>query len=195
MTKPIDKTKRYVILDTCIISCFSNDELGAKLITLLNEVVALGYGIAISDITLFESINGTSVETEIKMEQILQGVERYYIKKDVLFAAAHMGGLYKAHNYQLDQFGIGDQIIAGTSVIRNALVLTKNGRDFPPPMFKELDRRMIEYTSKEYPVCVPVYFMEPQLEYISAHYDKRLEPVRERVKKAAQAADHRTTSK
>ena len=57
-------------------------------------------------------------------------------------------------------------------------------------MFKELDRRMIEYTSKEYPVCVPVYFMEPQLEYISAHYDKRLEPVREKVRKAAQGAVH-----
>lgn len=185
MAKTPDKNKRYIILDTNIISSFSNEELGQKILEILREAVALGYGIAISDITLFEVVNGTSVDTEIKMEQTLGGVERFYIKKDILLGAAHLGGIYKAHGLPLDQFGTEDQIIAATAIARNALVFTKNGRDFPPPMFKELDRRMIEYKSKEYPVCVPVYFMEPQIEYIVAHYATRIEPHKEKIKRAS----------
>jgi predicted nucleic acid-binding protein len=175
MTKPIDKTKRYVLLDTNIISSFSNEDLGNKLLEVLREVVVLGYGIAISDITFLEIINGTSVSTEQKMLQTLNGVERFYIKKDILIAAARLGGLYKDHGFRLDQFGIADQIIAATSVMRNCIIFTKNGRDFPQPFFKELDRRMIEYTNKEYPVCVPTYFMQPQLEYIGEYHTKRIE--------------------
>lgn len=151
MAKSIDKDKRYIILDTNIISCFSNKDLGNKILDVLREATGLGYGIAISDITLFEVINGAGLDTEVKMNSTLVGVDRFYIKKDILFAAAHLGGLYKSHGYQLDQFGTEDQIIAATAVMRNALVFTKNGRDFPQPMFKEIDRRMIEYKSKEYP--------------------------------------------
>ncbi len=176
--RAVDKTKRYIILDTCIISCFSNEDLGNKILDILREAVALGYGIAISDITLFEVINGTGLDTEVKMMETLKGVDRFSLKQDVLFAAAHLGGLYKAHDYRLDQFGTADQLIAATSITRNALVFTKNGKDFPQPMFKELDRRMIEYTSKEYPVCVPTYFMEPQIDYIRVHYSKRVEPLK-----------------
>lgn len=174
---------RYIILDTNIISSFSNDDLGKKILDVLNEVIALGYGLAVSDITIFEANNGTTTETEVKMNEILGGFQSFEISKDILFGAAHIGGMYKAHNYQLDQFGVGDQVIAATSILRNAIIFTKNGRDFPQPLFKEIDRRMIEYTSKEYPVCVPMYFMEPQIEYIGEHYGKRLEAYNDKVKK------------
>lgn len=184
--------KRYIILDTNIISSFGNPSLGEKLLTVLKEAADLGYGTAISDITILEVINGTSAETESKMMGILEGIDRFSIETDILFAAAHLGGQYKAHELQLDQFGVCDQIIAATSIMRNAIVYTKNPRDFPAPMFKELDRRMLEYTSKEYPVCVPTYFMEPQLDYITAHYESRLDEFkRNEERKSKKSADPR----
>lgn len=176
MTKPLDKQKRYILLDSNIISSLSNEDLANKILAVLKEAIDIGYALAISDITFFELLNGTTVPTEQKMILALSGVDRFYVKKDILVAAAHLGALYKAHDLQLDQFGLADQVIAATSVIRNCIIFTKNGRDFPQPFFKELDRRMLEYKSKEYPVCVPVYFMEPQLSYIGEYYQKRLEP-------------------
>lgn len=172
--EPNSREKRYILLDTNIISSFSNDELGAKIIAVLQEAVALQYGIAISDFTFLEIMNGTSVETEKKMADTLTGIERFFVKKDVLIASAHLGGFYKSHGLQLDQFGVGDQIIAATAVLHNCIIFTKNGRGFPIPFFKEIDRRMIEYTSKEFPICVPVYFMEPQIPFILACHNQRL---------------------
>jgi predicted nucleic acid-binding protein len=181
--KPNIKEKRYILLDTNIISSFGNDDLGTKILEVLNEAVTLGYGLAISDITFLEIINGTSVETEIKMLRALEGLERFYVKKEVLVAAAHLGGLYKESKLPLDQFGMADQIIAATAILHNCIIFTKNGRDFPVPFFKELDRRMIEYTSKDYPVCVPTYFLEPQLEFIDKYYSARIAKAQKGTKK------------
>jgi hypothetical protein len=77
----------------------------------------------------------------------------------------------------MSQFDVGDRIIGGTAAISNAIVMTLNGRDYPQPFFRELERRMIDYQSKDWPVCVPVYFMEPQLEFIAKLYDQRVADV------------------
>jgi predicted nucleic acid-binding protein len=183
VSKPNVKEKRYILLDTNIISSLSNDDLGTKILAVLSEAVALGYGLAFSEITFLEIINGTSVETEIKMMGVLEGLESFYVRKDTLIAAAHLGGLYKDSKLPLDQFGVADQIIAATAILHNCIIFTKNGRDFPVPFFKELDRRMIEYTSKDYPVCVPTYFLEPQLDFIDKYYSARIAKAQKGTKK------------
>ena len=35
---------------------------------------------------------------------------------------------------------------------------------------------MLDYQSKEWPVCVPSYFLEPQFEYIGQYHTKRIQP-------------------
>lgn len=176
MTQSIDKTKRYILLDTNIISSFSNESLGAKIIEVLKEIVSFDYGIAVSDLTYFELLNEASIEKEQKMITALNGVTRFYVKRDILIAAAHLGSFYKEHKFPMTQFDACDKVIAATAIVRNCLLYTINGRDYPPPFFKEIERRMLDYQSKEWPVCVPTYFLEPQLEYISQYHQKRIQP-------------------
>lgn len=176
MTKPIDKTKRYVLLDTNIISSFSNESFGVEIIKVLREVFSLGYGLAVSDLTYFEILNEASMEKEQKMVNALNGITRFYVKLDVLIAAAHLGSFYKEHGLPMTQFDTCDRIIGSTAILRNCIIYTTNGRDYPQPFFKEIERKMLNYQSKEWPVCVPTYFMEPQTEYISKYLQKRIEP-------------------
>lgn len=182
MTKKINKNQRYILLDTNIISNFSSNNLGEKILTILREVVDYGFGIAISDLTYFELLNEASPEKEHKMISTLNGVTRFYIKKDILIAAAHLGSFYKEHDLNPTQFDPGDKIIASTAILHNCIIFTLNGRDFPQPFFKEIDRRMLDYQNKEWPVCIPAYFLEPQLEYIGQYHQKRNEPYIEKIK-------------
>jgi predicted nucleic acid-binding protein len=176
MSPKINKSQRYLLLDTNIISRFSNENFGEKVIAILREAAGYGYGVAISDLTYFELLNEASPETEVKMVSVLNGITRFYVKKDILIAAGHLGSFYKEHRLPPDQFDQGDKIIAATAILHNCVVFTLNGRDFPQPFFKEIDRRMLDYQSREYPVCVPAYFLEPQLEYTSRYHQKRIEP-------------------
>lgn len=181
MSPKINKNQRYIILDTNIISGFSNEDLGSKILEILKEVADYGYGIAISDITYFEILNEASLDKEQKMVSVLNGISRFFVKKDIMIAAAHLGSFYKEHGLSPTQFDPGDKIIASTSVLHNCLILTMNGRDFPQPFFKEIERRMINYQNKDWPVCVPVYFLEPQIDYITKYHSKRIEPVTKKL--------------
>jgi predicted nucleic acid-binding protein len=175
MAKWPKKDKRYILLDTNIISRI--DILGTQLIEIIKELIGYGYGIAISEITIFELFNEVSVKKEVQIMNTLQGLVRFQVRKNTLVAAAHLASMYKDHKLPMDQFETGDRIIAATAVLGNCIIFTLNGRDFPQPFFKEIERRRFEYQSKEWPVCVYSYFMEPQNEYIGQYHQKRIEPV------------------
>jgi predicted nucleic acid-binding protein len=83
MAKPA-KDKRYILLDTNIISSFANDALGSKLLEVLREVVAMGYGLAISDITYFELLNEASPEKEVKMLNVLGDITTFWVTTKTL---------------------------------------------------------------------------------------------------------------
>lgn len=173
----INKGIRYVLLDTNIISSLGNPTLAEKILELIREAVESGFGVAISDITYLELLSGIQTKKEAEIFAILKDVTRFYCRVDELIAAGRIGSFYKEHTLPMDQFDMGDRIISATAILHNCLIMTKNGRDFPQPFFKEVGRKMVEYTSKEYPVCVPVYLVEPQLEYIGSYHSKRMEKV------------------
>ncbi len=131
----IKKDKHYVILDTCIIQHLGDKELAECIINDLKEAATAGYDIAISDFTFFELLNGATVEKEQERINALAGISRYYVKKDILIAAAHLGCLYQQDGTDADT---GDKIIGATSLIFNSIIYTTNGRDFPRPFFNEV---------------------------------------------------------
>ncbi len=169
-SRPADK--RRIILDTNIISRLDGS-LGTRLFEVINEVVALGYGIAISDMTYMELLTGANSKQEKQIGDTLKGVDHYIATTQVFIAAAHMASLYK-ELHDLNQFEIGDRIIAGTAALNNAIIFTLNGRHYPVPFFKEIDRRKLEYENKGMPVCSYGYFMEPQIDVINESHHKRL---------------------
>ncbi len=173
---------RNIILDTNVFDLLSNKELEPKFIALLREAVGLGYGIVICDIVLFELLQEASMDKELWIMQQLSDVPSLPLTQEVMFAAAHVASLYKEEGLELKQFAIGDRIIAGTSVMNNALILTKNGRDFPEPFFKELDRRHVDYENGSVQACVYLYFKEPQLDVITKHHSMRTASIQKKAK-------------
>lgn len=175
---------RNIILDTNVFSLLSNANLRPKFLDLLKEVVGLGYGIVICDIVLLELIQEASLEREIQIMNELGGVASLPITQEVIYASAHIASMYKDVGLELKQFSTGDRIIAGTAVMNNALILTLNGRDFPEPFFKELDRKHIDYTNGSTPACVYLYFKEPQFDVIDKHHTIRTNPLTAKVVKS-----------
>jgi len=171
-TTPQPAANRKILLDTNIISRLEGN-LGEKLLVVIGEVIKIGYDIAISDMTYMELLTGVDSKMEEKIANTLRGVDHYLVSTEVLIASAHIASLYK-ELYDLKQFEIGDRIIAGTAAMNNAIIFTLNGRHYPPPFFKEVDRRRLEYENRGMPVCSYGYFMEPQMDVINESHNKRL---------------------
>lgn len=171
------KPSRYIILDTCIIQHFANTELAICMLNILREVVSYGYGIAISDFTFFEMLNGATVAREIERLRVISGIKRYYVKKQVLIAAGHLGYLYQADGIQPSQIESGDKIIAATALLTGSVIYTTNIRDFPLPFFKELDRPKLEYSKNGRPVVPSSFFIEPDANHIVTKFDERMREI------------------
>lgn len=177
----MSKIARYIILDTNIISAFSNKSASEKIIEILKNVRGLNYGIAFSDYTLYEILCEATFEKEEIMIEALKGLRHYSVKKENLIAAAHLSSLYKDEGLQMTQINDGDRIIAATAIMTNSIIFTENGRDFPQPFFKELGRETLIYKGKNNnDVCKILYFMDPQLEYINKCHEDRQKPYLEK---------------
>ena len=172
MSNPlIKKDKQYVILDTCIIQYFGDKELAACILNDLREAQVAGYDFAISDFTFFELLDGASLEKEKQRIAALGGLSRYFVKKDILIVAAHLGCLYQQDSAHAD---IGDKIIAATSILFNSIIYTTNGRDYPRPFFNEIAKRYLKKHSKNgIETTIASYFLIPDQSYINAKYLER----------------------
>lgn len=174
MTKPIRKNQSYIILDSNIIQYLKSDDLSDKILEFIYESTQMKYSISISDITFFELLNGISVKNEGEIIKLFKGITRFFVKKNVLVAAARLGCLYKEDGIDTKKIGVADLIIAGTSVLSNSYVLTANIRDFPNPFFDIELKKVIEYEDKKIPKCLCLAFLKPNSEVIAKYYTQRL---------------------
>jgi predicted nucleic acid-binding protein len=166
--------KRNVILDSNIVQYLGTDGLSERIMECLREVVGAGYDLAISDISFYELLNSAPIEKEVAVIRALTGVKRFFVKKSVLIAAAHMGCMYSADKVHPEQIDVGDKIIAATAVVTNSVVFTANARDFPSPFFRELARKTLQYERKGQPVFLSAVFLEPDIGVITPRHNLRL---------------------
>lgn len=177
MPRTVTPPKRYIVLDTCIVQHFAQDNLAEQMIQSLISAENLGYGFAISEFVFFESLDGISLKNEQERMQALTGLKTFYCRKKVLVAAAHLGCLYKAENISPQQISVGDKILGATAVMTGSLIYTTNGRDFPLPFFKPVEMNTLTYTKNNGQVSSIIeYYMEPQVETIVARHNERLVP-------------------
>lgn len=176
-SKPkINRPLRYILLDTNIFEHLGNPDLAPQIIAILKDSVSQGYGLALSQYSLFELLDTASVENEIKAMSAVQGLKQFKVLQGTLIVAGHLGCLYKEdgldNNKQPER---GDKIIAGTSIINNAVIFTTNGRDFPRPFFKEVSKPLLKYKKTDgREVCIYSYFLEPDFSVIQTKYDSRV---------------------
>jgi len=164
---------RYIILDTCIFQHFADKALGLAAINALSEPIQAGYGISISDFSFFELLDGASLEKEAERINSVGKTRRFWVKKQVLVTAAHLGCLYTKDGIPDKQIGAGDKIIGATALLTNSIIYTTNGRDFPRPFFIELASVPLWYKKNDQDVCVMSYYLEPNTPYIVEKYNER----------------------
>ena len=167
------KPSRYIVLDTCIFQHFAEKELGLAVINILRQAVNIDYGIAVSDFSFFELLDGASVEKEIDRIKAVGATKRFWVKKNVLIAAAHLGCLYSKDGIPDKQINPGDKVIAATALLTNSIIYTTNGRDFPRPFFRELAQIPLWYKKNDRTICLMSYYLETDTNYIVSKYNER----------------------
>src|SRR6185369_6094442 len=128
--------KKYLLLDTCIIQD-TGDKNASKSNAVLDYLKELDtyYNLAISEITIFENLQGLWGKRANQALKVLKTYEWKQITNKVLILSASLGGLYRT--ITSSNIETGDKIIASTTILLDAHVLTKNYEDFPSPFFNQ----------------------------------------------------------
>jgi len=134
--KDIQQSKKYLLLDTNIIQYAGNKNkaLSESVRTQLLSLEKSGYSIVISQYSVFENLQGLWGNKAEEATALLAKFEQKIVSKEVLVLSSILGGLYGREN-DLKDIADGDKIIAATAMLTNAVVLTRNHRDFPIPFF------------------------------------------------------------
>ncbi len=164
---------QYIILDTNILQYTGNKDIAVALITFLSELVQRGFKLAISDISIYESLCGTTISQEIEIIETLKLFPNYQITNDVLIASSRLSTLYKNEGVPISQVEIPDKIIASTAILNNSLVLTANVNDFPRPFFAEAEIRHVLFRKNSKDHLLSVMLLRPDLAVILDRFSKR----------------------
>jgi len=162
-----------VLLDTNVISRIDSSPVGTQITLYLLDLIRRGFGLAISDITIYELLRGNSKEKEEKMLKHLDAFFRYFLTNSVLIAAAQLDNILKMENIQANSMDHGDKLIAATSILTGSLILTNNSRDFPWPLFHEAETKYINYKEGNKQKILVLALSRPDINYIGVKFTER----------------------
>ena len=132
----------------------------------------------ISDYTVYELLRGANKKTEQEMRGVLNKITRFGVSTKVLVLSSLLYTLYQEERVD-SGISDGDKILAATSILTQAPIMTQNGRHFPRPFFDEMEinfcrKTIIEYGSKQRQRDTSiVYFLEPDYSVINEKITKR----------------------
>lgn len=164
---------RYIILDTNILIYAENKDIVAELLKFLLELTQRGFGLAISDISIYESLRERTVGQEVEIINTLKLFPNYLITNEVLIASSRLSTLYKNEGVPINQIEIPDKIIASTAILTNSLILTANINDFPRPFFSEAEKKYILYKKRNKEQLLVVMLLQPDPVVIQDRFAKR----------------------
>ncbi len=165
--------KQNILLDTNIMSRIGSSNQGIDLVLYLFNLIERGFGLAISNITLYELLRGNTREKEEKMLEFLKTWFRYYISEEVLLTAAQLDNILKTENIQANSVDLGDKFISATSILTGSLILTNNSRDFPWPFFQEVERKPIFYEENNKQKCFLLALLKPDIDMVRLRFNER----------------------
>ncbi|MCA9326204.1 type II toxin-antitoxin system VapC family toxin [Candidatus Saccharibacteria bacterium] len=139
------------LLDTNAVQSFLGDATAPLLRPTIEEIKEVGGILAVSDIVLYEALKSIVFKPK-KLRSITAFIDEYLtrftIDEDVLISAAQLYEIYgdePACRPYRDKFSTEDIIIATTSVLTGAYILTSDCNDFPAPFFLEVNRQTFYY--------------------------------------------------
>lgn len=138
---------RHILLDTNILRYIGTPEIIQNLLSYLVELQnKYVKSLAISQITIFELLDGIPVAKESKARETLSNFTRLLITEDILLIASNLSSLYKQEKIPVDQISVCDKLIAASAVLNSCYILTGDGNDYPRPFFVEVETKPVYYT-------------------------------------------------
>lgn len=166
--------KQTIILDTNIFSYIGEKEVGIHVVLYLMDLLNRGFGFAYSDITIYELLRGTTEKKEAEMLSILNPYFRYHLSENVILAAAQLDNIMKAEKIDANKIDHGDKFIAATGILTGSLIITANARDFPWPLFHEVESKPIIFQDKSKKTrCYMISLIRPDYELINLRFKER----------------------
>jgi len=161
-----------ILIDNNLIQSFLSKEIGPQLEPILKEVVDIKAELAVSDIILYEALKAI-VFDEKKWKPVADFIDntlaRYEVNRDVLINAAKVHELYGGNeNTRNHRQGISteDIIIATTSMMLGAYIMTSDCNDFPRPFFTEVNKQIVFYKQGVRTKHIVIYLLQPDMEVI-----------------------------
>lgn len=166
--------KQDILLDTNILQYSGDKYASIVFVPYLQELLGRGFGLAISQISIYELLKGASVKMEREMLPILNLFQQYFITDQVLLAAAQLDTIYALEKLFSKQIEDCDKFIAATSILTGSLILTANARDFPWPYFQEVERAPMIYKEKRSRSrSILVSLLSPDITVINQRFSER----------------------
>lgn len=171
---PNEPATQHILLDTCILQYLSNKQLGEQLIPYLVALQERKFILAISEISIYELLSGSTIKQEQEGLAVLNLFKVYQIIQNVLIAASQLSTLYHCEEGLPDNaISPQDKFIAATSVLTGSLILTANVSDFPRPFFQEVEEKLIFYRKKDKTRMQVVQILRPNNVFIQTRFTDR----------------------
>lgn len=166
--------KQTIIIDTNIMSYISEKETVGYVLSYLLELVQRGFSFAISDVTIYELLRGNKQEKEKRMLELLNPYFRYFLTVEVLIAAAQLDNIMKLEEIEVNRVDHGDKFIAATAILTGSIIMTANVRDFPWPLFHEVESKPIIFQDKsKKSKCYMIALIRPDFDLIKLRFKER----------------------
>lgn len=172
--KATNSPKQKIIIDTNIFSYLSRADVGKEIILYFLELVRRGFEFAYSNITVYELTRGASEKKEEELMEILNPYFKYYLDDRVVLAAARLDNIMKPERINVESVDHGDKFIAATAILTGSLILTANARDFPWPLFHEVENKPIIFETKnKRTICYMLALIQPDYGVINKNFTQR----------------------
>ncbi|MDP3982500.1 MAG: PIN domain-containing protein [bacterium] len=163
-----------IILDTNILQYSTSKGPKDQFIIYISELIERGFGLTISEITVYELLAGLSSEKEKQAIQTLEAFGRYKVEVDVFIGAAQLSTLYSMDKSVMDSgISTGDRIIAASAILTGSLILSSDVNDYPRPYFNEVEERLIYFKKKDRQHMISTYLLAPNIPVINQKFNER----------------------
>lgn len=165
--------RQYILLDTNILQYLANKHISEKLIPFITTLLDLNFELALSEISICESLSGVTLDQEKRALDTLAMFQRYLVDQTILLGAARLQNIYKTEKIPDGKINLADRVIAATSIIGGFLILTADINDFPRPLFKEIHEEKIIYRKKNKSNLMVIQLLEPNIPLIKHRLNER----------------------
>ena len=170
---PVAEPVQGIILDTCIVQYTSDKFIGVDLLKYLVQLSQRGFGLAISAISIYELLSGTTEKQETDGLSILNLFKKYYFDDNLLLAASQLSTLYEKEKVPSQNISVPDKLIAATAVLTGSLVMTADINDYPRPFFDTAEEKLFFYTKKDRTNMRVIQLLRPNSVVINQRFSER----------------------